>query len=130
MLVQFVDLDDQTARPKRAIATTHELVAMFSQLRSGKTLMFELLAENGYKLGIGLDGDIGCVQFTRVDHEPPYFMAVTDRPTQEGLHAFILSGSATEVQAKHCLPVATVERIASYFQETGERLPSVVWEEV
>lgn len=92
--------------------------------------MFELCRDDGYKLGIGLDGAIGCVQFMRVDHEPPYLMALAAPLLMQSSHSFPMNGHVTEVASKHCVSADTVVQIACHFFETGERSPLVTWEEV
>ncbi len=129
MKLQFVDINNPP-RPSTVFNNCEELREALDNLRNSGALMFELWGNNGYKLGIGLDSAIGCVQFSGIDHDPPYFMALANSPVSQESHSFPMNGSATEVRNKHCLPSTTVYQIACYFLETGERSPEVEWEEV
>ena len=130
MLVRFFDREDE-ASPFNG-ASLHDaakLRELFDGLRSRKPFFCELLGENGYKLLVGLGGEIGAVQHSRIDGDPPYLMAVaaSAEPTTDHTE-YLIGGTATEVPARYCLPIETVVQIALHFQKTGDRSEVVAWE--
>ncbi|MGO9005588.1 MAG: Imm1 family immunity protein [Beijerinckiaceae bacterium] len=91
----------------------------------------ELEGENGYKLLVGIGGDIGCTQYSREDGNPPYWMATTPATkNKQGAVDFLIADMATPVPARYCLPFDAVKDIILYFQNTGLRNPAVDWEEI
>jgi hypothetical protein len=85
MKLQFVDINNPP-RPSTVFNNCEELREALDNLRNSGALMFELWGNNGYKLGIGLDSAIGCVQFSGIDHDPPYFMALANSPVSQESH--------------------------------------------
>ncbi|MBA4078006.1 MAG: hypothetical protein C0508_23460 [Cyanobacteria bacterium PR.023] len=114
--------------PNRAFNTASEL-AMFLEEKHKHSMMCKLIANNGFELQIGIDGDIGCAQFISTTGNPPYFIAITPTRVVEESHDFFMTGSATEIQGKHCLPFEVLKTIVLDFFNTGEKSTFVKWEE-
>jgi len=92
---------------------------------------YELIGENGHEILVGIDGNGGCVQYSRTDGSPPYLMALSAAPEQsEGFVEFLIGGTKTPVPSRYYLPTDAVHQIATYFQVTGERSPKNSWEEI
>lgn len=107
------------------------LSTLLSSFLDRKPFFCELLADNGYKQLVGVGGTIGCVQHSPSDGSPPYLMAVVN----DGIKApsetdFLIGNTATPISMHYCIPFETVKHITTYFLETGNRDPSVSWEEV
>ena len=79
---------------------------------------------------LGLTQSRGVVHIVPNPDAPPYMITVGD-PTEDGVIAFMLHGEHhTEIEAKHLVPVADAWAAVRMFIETGNLLPSIVWEEV
>lgn len=130
MQVKFVDFDANEEPAPHVVLTNREEVAkLLNGMRKREPFMCELVGENGYKLGIGIGADIGCVQYSRVDGVPPYLMAENHNESSEE-HSFMMAGTPTPVDGKFCLPIAEVIDIAEFFVETGQKSNKTAWEEI
>jgi len=90
-----------------------------------------LLCDNGYKLLVGLGGEIGSIQYGRIGGSPPYMMAAAVSMERTTDHMeYLIGGTPTEVPSRYCLPIEMVRDIASHFQNTGDRSQMVSWEEI
>lgn len=128
MKVQFVDFSLER-RPERTFQTTNELTSFLRQLQTEEPSAGELVGENGYKLTVGIDGQIAFVQYSSITGDPPYMVAHARNMVSEKSHDFIVTGSPTEVDGKCCLPFSEFENVVCYFMETGQKCPSVEWED-
>ncbi|RTL35117.1 MAG: hypothetical protein EKK48_29950 [Candidatus Melainabacteria bacterium] len=126
MKVQFVDFS-RSPHSERHFQTSSELIAFLHQLQKAEPASGELVGENGFKLTFGIDGSLAFAQYSSTDGEPPYLVAQAEKPTVEETHDFIVSGEATEIDGKACLPFDLFETIASHFLTTGKNSPSVNW---
>jgi hypothetical protein len=106
-----------------------DVTELLAQLRLGDPVMCNFEAEDGDFLTVGVGADVGCVQFTGSDHQPPYLMAVGDQSVA-GNRLFDLDGSETEVEEQYCLSFTLLEKIVQHFVENGQMLQTVSWEEV
>ncbi len=130
MKVKFVDLDtNEQPAPQVVLTSGEEVAKLLNDMRKREPFMCELVGENGYKLGIGIGADVGCVQFSRADGVPPYLMAESHTKSSEE-HSFMMSGTPTPVDGKFCLPRAAVIDIAGFFVETGQKSSKTTWEEI
>jgi len=134
MMLQFFDMQDESNPANgTTIKDQARLVRLLEGARKREPFFFELETENGYKLLVGIGQSIGCVQFSPKNGDPPYLMAVgndgADECSEDYQH-FLSGGTATPVSRRFCLPFDTLRRIAVYFMETGERYPTVSWEQI
>jgi len=134
MMLQFFDMQDESNPANgTTIKDQARLVRLLEGARKREPFFFELEAENGYKLLVGIGQSTGCVQFSSKNGDPPYLMAVgndgADECSEDYQH-FLSGGTATPVSRRFCLPFDTLRRIAVYFMETGERYPTVSWEQI
>ncbi len=127
MKLEFQDFGIEP-QPNQSFDNAAELNAFLENQRK-ESMMCQLISESGYKLQIGIDGDIGCAQFMSNDDEPPYLMAVTPVKVIESSHDFIMTGSATEVASENCLPFELIRKLVLEFLETGAKSQLVEWEE-
>ena len=132
MIVQFFDRQDgSNPLNGTSIREASKLREILDSFQNRKPFFCELLCENGYKLLVGPGGEIGSIQFSRIDGNPPYMMAVaasmqltTDRME------YLIGDTPTEVPARYCLPIGAVKEIALHFQNTGDRSHIVPWQEI
>jgi hypothetical protein len=136
MNVEFFDRQDERNRLNGLrISETARLIELLDQLQvqlqRRTPFFYELIGENGHEILVGIDGNGGCVQYSRTDGSPPYFMALSAAPEQsEGFVEFLIGGTKTPVPSRYYLPTDAVHQIATYFQVTGERSPKISWEEI
>ncbi len=128
MKVQFVDFSLEP-RPEKTFETVDELSAFLRQLKSEEPSAGELIGNNGFKLTVGIDNAIAFAQYSSTDGEPPYLVALTNKPTISECHEFMVTGTPTEVDGKCCLPFEEFEKVVIDFMQTGSRSALVQWED-
>jgi Immunity protein Imm1 len=88
----------------------------------------ELISDHATKLMIGLGPEIGSVQFSTADHEPPYLVAnCQSEKMRSGVAEFPIGNEPSEIELRWCIPLAVLLDVAAHFVETGQRSPSVAW---
>jgi hypothetical protein len=132
MAVQFFDRQDQTNSLNGArIGDREELLKVLDGLRSREPFFCELVGENGYNLLLGVGRTIGCAQYSPSDGSTPYLMAVaTNEQGSNEYMEFLTANTPSPVPRRYCVPFETAKQIAAHFVETGNRWPSVSWEEI
>jgi hypothetical protein len=131
MMLTFFDLQDES-NPQNGAAVREQgdLLRLLDRLRNRDPFFVEFVGENGYKLTIGI-GNMGCVQYSREDGDPPYLMAVDPATERSSIEREFLAGNTpSPVPDHYLLPFERVKEIAAYFQQTGERSPTVSWEDL
>jgi len=107
------------------------LITLLDDARNRKPFGCELVGENGYKLTLGISNEIGFVQHSRADGEPPYLVAFTaERCCDQERCEFLIGGTPTPIGQRFCLPIRAVKEIAAHFIELGERSQAYSWEEI
>ena len=132
MNVEFFDRQDsQNPHNGLIIDEKSRLLELLYQLQSRSPFFCEFLGQNDHKILLGIGGPRGCVQYSRLDGQPPYLMAVSEdvQPLDEYFD-FLISDTASPVPSRYCPPFDTVKNIAADFLMTGERSPAVSWEHI
>jgi hypothetical protein len=132
MKIEFFDLQDE-ANPLNGtkLATEGELSSLIEGLRSRPPFFCELIGENEFKLLVGIGHDVGCIQHSSCDGNPPYLMATSNSVfNPNDCVEFLIGNTPTPVPRCYCLPMELVKQITNHFVETGERRANVHWEEV
>ena len=133
MMVEFHD-QQESSNPLNGleITTGTALLRIIDSLRNRRPFFCELLGKNGFKLLIGIGNNVGCVQHSSSEGDPPYLMAV-----EEGIEFstrdtvdFLIGNELTEIPRRYCKSMESVKQIALHFLETGLRFPNVPWEEI
>jgi len=133
MMVEFYDRQE-LSNPLNGTQITvgTGLRRIVESLRNRRPFFCELLGNNGFKLLVGIGKNVGCVQHSSSDGEPPYLMAV-----EEGFEFstvdtvdFLIGSELTPVPRRYCKSMESVKQIALYFLETGLRCPNVAWEQI
>jgi Immunity protein Imm1 len=132
MIVRVHDCQDQTSSVNGLVVTSDDqLLQVLDSFRTRDPFFAELLGDHGYKLLIGIGGTIGCAQFSRLDGEPPYLMAVApNRIAELDQVEFLAGNTPTPVPSRYILPFEKIMNIASQFRRTGKRSAEVLWEEI
>ena len=128
MSVQFHHYECDSSPDLVSDSETH-LLEYFRQLKENNSGV--LSHPNGFMLTVLLDGDLATVQYSDVESEPPYLMALSPVEIVSDSHVFYIQSSHhTEMAGKFCLSFSVFESIISHFFCTGERISTINWEEV
>lgn len=113
------------------IAESAKLAKLLDSRRNDPPFLGELAADNGYHIEFGIGGDIGCVQFSSTDGDPPYLMAMSaNPPMKSGYVEFLISNTPTPFAARYIIRFDELKEIALHFMETGERSNRVLWQKL
>jgi hypothetical protein len=125
---QYFDLNDMS-NPLNGGGFT-DLREVFEGLHGKAPFLAELIGQSS-KLLLGLGPDMGFVQFSSSDDEPPYLIAVSEAfAAAEGDVDFLIGGEIAPFPRRLCLPIAVVAEIVEAFLLTGERKTDISWEEI
>lgn len=132
MNVIFNDLQDKSNMMNgTCVGGAIGLHALLEPLKERQPFMFELVGANGCTLLVGFSKEVGCVQFSASDGEPPYLMALNDDIVDdERFISFLTGNTPTPIPRRFCLPIALVLAIMSAFIAEGVRSDAVAWEEL
>jgi len=132
MNATFQDLQDNHNRMTgMCVRNEQDLDALLRSFEDRQPFFFELAGENGFTLLIGFGSDIGCVQYSTSDGEPPYLMAIGDESAEDEPFANFLTGNTpTPVPRRFCLPISLLRRIIIDFLESGEQSSTVMWQKI
>jgi hypothetical protein len=113
------------------IEESAELAELLNSRRNETPFLGELCGNNGYHIEFGIGGDIGCVQFSRIDGDPPYLMAVSINPPMKfGYIEFLISNTPTPFAARYIISFDELKEVALHFMNTGDRSDRVLWQEL
>lgn len=132
MIIHFRNCQDKLdPNHGRAISSDDELISLLDHARSEAPFMAEFCGAGDFETMIGIGGHFGCAQYSRVDGNPPYLMAVSRRPAMKrGYIEFQCGGTPTPVGARNILRFEELREIVLHFMRTGERSNTVSWREV
>lgn len=132
MNVTFNDLQDKSnVMNGTCVRNSLGLHALLEPFKDRQPFMFELVGANGCTLLVGFSKEVGCVQFSASDGEPPYLMALNDDMVEdEPFTSFLTGNTPTPIPRRFCLPIEQVLAITSAFISEGVRSDAVGWEEL
>jgi hypothetical protein len=132
MNATFNDLQDKSnVMNGTRVRDSFGLNALLEPLKERQPFMFELVGVNGCTLLVGFSKDVGCVQFSASDGEPPYLMALNDDIVEdEPFISFLNGNTPTPVPRRFCLPIEQVLAVTGAFIDEGVRSDAVGWEEL
>lgn len=130
MNARFCDHEDP-ANPMNGYSfMAKEVVQLLRSLQGREPFMCSLEADAGTLL-VGVSENIGCVQFTSPDGQPPYMMAtVNDHEDGNQSMDFLSGGTPSPIPERYCLPWPLVERIVAHFLDQGAVPSDFRWEEI
>jgi hypothetical protein len=132
MKAVFNDMQDHSSSLAGAtVQDRTELFAKLDSVRDREPFGCELVAENGYKLTLGVGKHVGFVQHSSSDGDAPYLLAVgAENCGDQDYVEFLVGNTPTPIPQRFILSFDTVKEIAGCFIETGERSRAVCWEEI
>jgi hypothetical protein len=132
MKIQYRNQQDKSDPMNGAvIAEGGPLLELLNNRRSAPPFVARFSGDNGFKIMVGIGGDVGCVQYSRNDGVPPYLLAISvQRPMEKGHFEFLTGGTATPFRARNILSFDELKHIALHFLETGQRSDAVTWESI
>jgi len=113
------------------LAGSDELAKLLDDRRKNSPFVAEFLADNGFKLVLGLGSGVGFVQYRRIDGDLPYYMALPPwRRTKSRGVRFRVDNVPVPIPGRYILDFDEVARIVLYFLATGERSGAFAWEAI
>jgi hypothetical protein len=132
MKVRYVNRQDNSDPMNgSAVAEADKLAELLDGRRNSVPFIADLAGDNGFELMIGVAGDLGCAQFSRLDGKPPYLMAVSAHPppVEAGYFEFLAASTPTPIAARYIISFDELKQIACHFADTGGRSDAVSWQE-
>ena len=132
MIIYFLNYQDKLDPSHgRALSSEDELIILLDRARSASPFVAEFCSAGDFHIEIGIGGDFGYVQYSRVDGTPPYLVAVSHRlPIKRGYSEFQCGGTPTPIPARNILRFAEVNEVVLHFMRTGERSNMVSWRDL
>ena len=129
MIVYFENCQDESDPDNwRAISSANELAALLDRKRATAPFIAHFSGSSDFRIEIGIGGDFGCVQCSRMDDKPPYLMAVSHRPPMKrGYIEFLCGGTPTPIGTRNILTFDEMKSVVLDFLETGGRSDKVSW---
>ena len=123
--------DELDPNQGRAISSEDDLVSLLDHVRGQAPFIAEFCGAGDFHIEIGIGGDFGCVQYSRVDGKPPYLVAVSHRPPMKrGYIEFQCGGTPTPIPARNILRFDELKEVVLHFMRTGERSNTVSWRDL
>lgn len=131
MNTKFFDLQDE-GNPDNG-ASLNDGASVKSLLMgnlSREPFTCKLVYEDHIQLMVGVGPKLCCAQHSLTDGDSRYLVAYLESERlQTGEVEFLLNKSPTEILRRHCFPLTVLLDVAAHFVETGERSPTVLWED-
>jgi hypothetical protein len=87
-------------------------------------------ADNGFEISMGISEKFCCVQYSSLNGDPPYLMAMSPQPPlKRGFVEFLLGGTPTPSPARYIIRFDELTEILSHFLKTGEPSDAFSWED-
>jgi len=128
MIVETWDHEGRSTIMK--ISDQKELEEFFHTFPDREPFYCEFV-KSDYKLSVCVRRDLGSVQHSPANGDPPYMVAITTAPHDPNDEVeFFIGSELTLLSARHAVPLDTAKEIIRYFLETGQRSPVVPWENI
>lgn len=115
----------------QVIAGSGQLIDLLKSRRHQPPFIADLSADNGFQIVFGLGPEFCCVEYTRVDGDLPYLMAVSPHPRiKEGDVEFLAANTLTPIAARYILTFDELMEIADHFLKTGGRNDAFLWDSI
>lgn len=130
--VMFRDLQDpDSGLTGITVNSPEELGTILDSVRDRQPFCCEMVGQNDLKLTLGIGPNVGFVQYSADNGDPPYFVALAPHtPATSKVVEFLAGDTATPIDPRFCLSFEAVKQIASDFLRTGQRSRAFLWEEI
>jgi hypothetical protein len=113
------------------IGSSAELAQLLDQARTKKPFFIRLSGDNGSELMIGIAGNIGCIQHSRLERGYPNLIAVSSCPPMRRSYVeFLTANTPTPVAARYIISFDELKRVVLHFLRTGELSDAVHWQKL
>lgn len=131
MRAKFFDHQDtENEKNERDVVDAGEALALLRSLRSRQP-SFCSLESRSWTLLIGVAEEMGCVQLSAPDRQPPYLMAFnSSNVNADGYVEFMSGGTPTPISVRYCIPWELVEEIVKELLTHDRQPAGIVWEEI
>jgi Immunity protein Imm1 len=109
-----------------------EIMRLIDSLKGREPFFLELIGSGANNLLVGIAANSACIQHSRKDGIPPYFMAteMKDQTNEERSMNFLINNTPTPISTRYCLPIELARHVVAQFVESGRRSDLVRWEEI
>jgi hypothetical protein len=131
MKITYQNLTDENDPDNgREFSSTKDVIRLMTVITPSRRrpYSFDLLADNGRILTVGIEGEFGIAQYT-VKAGGPFVMAVDQSTYHLGDLKFVVGGTLTPVSGRYRVPTTKIEHTVKAFVATGELTMQVEWEE-
>jgi Immunity protein Imm1 len=132
MRVRYVNQQDESDPMNRTIvAGIDKLAELLEKRRNNAPFIAELSADNGFHLMLGIGTRVGWAQYSRIDGELPYLVAIPPQQRVKNRYVeFLMNNTPTAIPGCFILSFDEAKQIALHFLETGERSAAFTWEAI
>jgi hypothetical protein len=132
MKVRYLNQQDELDPMNgRVIAESLKLAELLESRRNDSPFLADLVGDNDFHIEIGIGGYIGCAQFSNMNGDPPYLMAMSKNPPMKiGYVEFLINNTPTPFAARYIISFAELKEVALHFMKTGGRSDRVMWREL
>jgi hypothetical protein len=79
---------------------------------------------------VGISEKFGCAQYSSLNGDPPYLMAMSpEPPLKRGFVEFLLGGTPTPSPARYVIRFDELKEILNHFLETGKPSDAFSWQD-
>jgi hypothetical protein len=121
-------LYDLQMRPSSYPVDQTNVRALLETFRARTPFFFELRGDHPNKMLVGIGAEAGCIQYSTVNGEPPYWMARDPSTVDTRRMEFLIDETVTEVDARYRLNVAMLIEVIVTFVASNERSTVCSWE--
>jgi hypothetical protein len=87
-------------------------------------------ADNGSEISVGISEKFGSVQYSSLNGDPPYLMAMSPEPPLKcGFVEFLLGGTPAPSPARYVIRFDELQQILNHFLKTGKPSGAFSWED-
>lgn len=131
MNVQYFNQQDELdPMHGAAIIDAAQLNELLDVAKSKPPFIAAFEADNGFELSVGISEKFCSVQYSSLNGDPPYLMAMSpEPPLKRGFVEFLLGGTPTPTPARYIIRFDELKEISNHFLETGQPSGAFSWED-
>ena len=110
---------------------SQDFSGMMESIELNANSFYEFTSENGFVLLCGMGKECCIIQFSHINGEPPYDVAISPIPLSiDGEVIFYIDNTPTEIPSELCISTECAFDIIKYFLDYAKKFPSVEWQEI